>query len=150
MIRTALTVAMLTLACGGGGGGGASPGPSDPTKTGAGPTTTAEPTKKKDMTLDEQVAAGEKVYADRCASCHGKDGTGGKKAPALVGPKALNDYHSGKEAFTYIKDMMPTTAPGSLSEDEYWNVTAFLIKKNGLDIKDPLNASTAESVKWSR
>jgi S-disulfanyl-L-cysteine oxidoreductase SoxD len=146
MLRSGLIIALLTVACGG--GGGATTPPNTPTNEKTG--TTAAPG-KKDMTLDEQVAAGEKVYAERCAVCHGKDGTGGKKAPALVGPKALDDYHNAKEAYTYIHDMMPTTAPGSLTEEEYWNVTAFLIKKNDLGgIKDPLNAASSESVKWSR
>ena len=149
MLRYCALFAMFTVACGG--GGASSAPPKTPEAEGpAGATPTATPAPKKDMTLDEQVAAGEKTYGERCASCHGAKGAGKAKAPALIGPKALDDYHNGKEAFTYIKDMMPPTAPGSLTDDEYWNVTAFLIKKNDLPIKETLTSATAESVKWSR
>lgn len=157
MFRTSVVLATFTLAACGGGGGGAAPPPTVPTATpettatasSAAPTTSAAPA-APGKTLDEQVAAGEKVYGERCASCHGAKGEGKKKAPALIGPKALDDYHNGKEAFHYIKDMMPPTAPGSLTDDEYWNVTAYLIKKNDLKIDATLTPATAESVKWSR
>lgn len=143
MLRYTALMMMLTAACGGGGGTTAPPNTPAGTEPAAGAT-------KKDLTLDEQVAAGEKTYGERCASCHGGKGEGKAKAPALIGPKALDDYHNGKEAFTYIKDMMPPTAPGSLTDDEYWNVVAFLIKKNDLPITAPLSGTTAETVKWSR
>lgn len=130
------------VACGG--GGTTAPPPST-----GGATTGAAPAEKP-KSLDDQVAAGEKVYGERCASCHGAKGEGKNKAPALIGPKGLDEYHNAKEAYTYIHDMMPPTAPSSLTEDEYWNVTAYLIKKNELEIKEPLSAANAESVKWSR
>jgi mono/diheme cytochrome c family protein len=142
MLRTLVLPALL-VACGG--GGGAAPPPSTPATS-----TTAAPAAAAPKTLDDQVSAGEKVYGERCASCHGAKGEGKAKAPGLIGPKGLDEYHNAKEAFTYIKDMMPPTAPGSLSEDEYWNVTAYLIKKNDLEIKEPLSAGNAETVKWSR
>jgi mono/diheme cytochrome c family protein len=34
---------------------------------------------------DEQAAAGETIYFDRCASCHGDDLAGRERAPALAG-----------------------------------------------------------------
>jgi hypothetical protein len=40
---------------------------------------------------------------------------------------------------------MPWQAPGSLSEDEYWKLTAFLIRQNGLDPgSTPLNEQNAK------
>lgn len=122
----------LLVACGGGAKPPASAGSAAPT------------------TLDEQVAVGEKLYVEKCASCHGEKGEGKEKAPALVGPKALDDYHNAKEAFGYIKDNMPPEKAGSLSDDEYWHITAFLIKKNELGLNEQLGSGNAESVKWSR
>ena len=158
LIRSFVLAALLgtfsLAACGG--GGGAAPPPTTPTATpettatsSAAPTASAAPA-TPGKSLDEQVAAGEKVYAEKCAGCHGAKAEGQKKAPALIGPKALDDYHNGKEAYKYIKDMMPPTSPGSLTDDEYWNVTAYLIKKNNLKIDAALTPATAESVKWSR
>jgi mono/diheme cytochrome c family protein len=102
-------------------------------------------------TLDEQTAAGGKVYAERCASCHGKSGEGKNKAPALVGPKALDDYKNAREAFDYVKANMPPNGPGSLSEQDYWSVVAFLVKTNELPLGDKvLGPVGAGDVKWSR
>jgi mono/diheme cytochrome c family protein len=83
-------------------------------------------------------------------TCHGDKGQGGDKAPALVGPKALDDYKNAKQAFDYSKTHMPPDKPGSLTDEEYWNIVAFLVKKNDLPITAPLTAANAESVQWSR
>ncbi len=101
-------------------------------------------------TIDDQVTMGEQVYAHKCATCHGDQGQGGDKAPALVGPKALGDYKNAKETFDYSKKNMPPDKEGSLSDDEYWSVVAFLVKKNNLPISSPLSSGNAESVTWSR
>lgn len=101
-------------------------------------------------TIDAQVAMGEKEFGEHCAACHGDKGQGGDKAPALVGPKALDDYKNAKQAFDYTKANMPPDKGGSLSDDEYWSIVAFLVKKNDLPITSPLTAGNAESVTWSR
>lgn len=101
-------------------------------------------------TIDDQVAMGEKVFAQKCVTCHGDKGQGGDKAPALVGPKALDDYKNAKQMFDYTKANMPPDKGGSLSDDEYWSVVAFLVKKNDLPISSPLTAANAEAVTWSR
>src|SRR5688500_15386326 len=56
----------------------------------------------------DQVAQGEKVYGDSCATCHGPAGEGkGKKSPAVVGPKALTKYKNAADLEKYIKEKMP-------------------------------------------
>src|SRR5688572_31063339 len=40
-----------------------------------------------------QAAAGEKVYFEKCASCHGPDLGGIERAPALAGGAFLNAWH---------------------------------------------------------
>jgi len=117
------------LACGGPSSGAKSPAPA---------------------TLDDQVAMGQKVFGDNCASCHGDKAQGGDKAPALVGAHALDDYKNAKQAFDYSKKNMPPDRAGSLSDDDYWSVVAFLAKKNDFAISAPLTAANAESVAWSR
>ena len=37
-----------------------------------------------------QAAAGEKIYSDKCASCHGADLAGIERAPALAGGTFLD------------------------------------------------------------
>jgi cytochrome c len=96
------------------------------------------------------VAAGDKVYATACAMCHGKKGEGKGKNPAVVGAKALDDQHNAKELFDYIQMNMPPKKPGSLSADDYWAVTAYLLDKNGLLGGKGLDAATGTSVTWKR
>ncbi len=90
---------------------------------------------------------GEKVYGAACASCHGAAGEGKAKAPALIGPKGFDDYKTAKDAFEYIKGNMPSTSPGSLSDPEYWAVTAWLAKKNSYPVDKKLDATNAGAVK---
>jgi len=98
---------------------------------------------------------GAKVYASACASCHGANGEG--KAPAypqlLGGPKGASvdfskDYKIPRtignywpyatSLFDYIRRAMPLTAPGSLTADQTYAVTAYLLSREGVI---PANAS---------
>lgn len=123
------SLGLSLLACGGSSSGAKSPAPA---------------------TLDDQVAMGQKLFGDKCASCHGDKGQGGDKAPALVGAHALEDYQSAKQVFEYSKKNMPPDKSGSLTDDEYWSIVAFLTKQNGFAIPTLLTAQNAESVKLSR
>ena len=98
--------------------------------------------------LDAQIAAGEKSYQDACATCHGKAGKGGNRAPAVIGKKALGK--NAKETFGYIKDNMPPEGPGTLTEQDYLNITAWLVKQDGWTVTDPITAANAESVRPSK
>lgn len=74
----------------------------------------------------EQATAGEKVYFEKCASCHGDDLAGRERAPALAGPQFLDGWH-GKDLrrlLTRIEEMppgAPVTAPESV------NLLAYLL-----------------------
>jgi mono/diheme cytochrome c family protein len=93
------------------------------------------------------VAEGEALYAAQCASCHGVTGEGMPPAyPALVSrspngeftfatdPKAVkaigNYWSHAPSLFDYIKRAMPLTAPGSLSDDQVYALTAYLLAVN--------------------
>jgi cytochrome c len=92
------------------------------------------------------VADGEALYAAQCASCHGAGGEGMAPYPALVNrapngefnfandPKAVkaigNYWSHAPSLFDYIKRAMPLTAPGSLTDDQVYAVTAYLLAVN--------------------
>ena len=65
----------------------------------------------------EQAAAGEKIYFDKCATCHGADLGGIERAPALAGSAFVESWQ-GRD-LRRLRDRletMPPTAPKSLSD----------------------------------
>jgi cytochrome c len=96
---------------------------------------------------------GAKVFAGKCSFCHGANATEGQ-APRLVG--GVDSVNSRAPVLTlgsywpfattvwdYINRSMPQDAEGSLTPDQVYAVTAFLLYKNGI-IKesDVLDAKT--------
>ena len=93
------------------------------------------------------VQAGKKVYEAQCLSCHGADAKGGPVFGTMVGgigsfttntrvltPASMYPY--APLLFDYIKRAMPMNAPQSLSDDETYAVTAYLLHLNGLVAAD--------------
>jgi PQQ-dependent dehydrogenase (methanol/ethanol family) len=78
-----------------------------------------------------QASAGSTVYAQSCAQCHGTN-LQGQSGPALMGPSIKSGYPTAEKLYDFIKAQMPANAPGSLSETQYKDVTAYLLQKNGL------------------
>ncbi len=93
------------------------------------------------------AAAGAAVYAASCASCHGDNGEGRPPYPQLVGgpkgdvdfsadpkiPRTIGNYWPyATTIFGYVRRAMPLTAPGSLSPDQTYAVTAYLLSREGL------------------
>jgi mono/diheme cytochrome c family protein len=79
-----------------------------------------------------QASSGATVYAQNCAMCHGDNLEGGA-APALVG-QSFASAGSGATVgsiFTTIAQQMPATSPGSLTQDQYTDVMAYILSKNG-------------------
>jgi cytochrome c len=103
------------------------------------------------------VAQGQKVYEAKCQSCHGAKGEG-KPADRLVG--GIGTLASGKAIrtvgsywpyattlFDYTRRAMPTTAPMSLSDDEVYATTAYVLFLNGIIKQDEvMNAQTLPQV----
>ena len=110
--------------------------------------------------FSEQVAQGQKLYADNCASCHGDAGEGGKKAPRVVGlkdgalpldPPAVRQYRKTK--FVTVADVaeftvanMPPKKAGSLTNEQYWAILAFDLHANGIDLPSPLTPDAAKTL----
>ena len=104
------------------------------------------------------AVAGERVYRDHCQSCHGVEGRGGSADELAGAMHTLTDNPPDKTIGTYwpyastvfdfIRRSMPLNAPGSLSNDELYAVTAYLLYLNGIiGQKEPMNAKTLPKVK---
>lgn len=88
------------------------------------------------------VSAGAALYAKSCQSCHGPQGSG-KPQEQLAGGvgtlasgkpvKTPNSYWpTATTLFDYIRRAMPITAPQSLSSDEAYAVTAYILSIDGI------------------
>lgn len=68
--------------------------------------------------------------------------------PAVVGAGTLQKFANASVLQAYIKATMPFWKPGSLTDDEAWQVTAFVLRANGLwDDRAELNASNPDQVR---
>lgn len=111
-------------------------------------------------------AEGSKLYAAQCAACHGAEGQGMAVPghgmfPRLVGGigsittdtpvKTVGSfwpYATG--LFDYVRRAMPFTKPQSLTSDQVYALTAFILAKNGIIPNDVvMNAQTLPAVKMS-
>lgn len=78
---------------------------------------------------------GAQLYTARCALCHGDDGAGRPAPdgtvvfPPLWGQRSFNGgagMHRVETAASFIKHNMPLGLPGTLSDQEAWDVAAFV------------------------
>lgn len=85
---------------------------------------------------------GKTIYEENCAACHGVNGQGGIKDRLVGGQGTLTSARPVKTVgsfwpysttlFDYVRRAMPYQAPGSLSIDETYAVTAYILSLNGL------------------
>ena len=106
-------------------------------------------------------AQGAKVYAEKCGACHAEGGKGGGAPGAgpLVGgapltngidtPKTIaNFYGYATTVFDYIRRGMPYNMPRSLSDQEVYDVTAYILALNKIiGENDMIDAKTLPAVK---
>lgn len=106
-----------------------------------------------------KASEGKLVYAVKCSGCHGVTGIEGPydqlvtvKNPADPKAKARNKtignyWPYATTVFDYIKRAMPFNQPGSLTDQEVYNLTAFLLAENGLIKPETvINAKTLPKV----
>ena len=103
---------------------------------------------------DYDVMRGQTVYAQNCALCHGADGQGqrdpdsGVVFPPLWGPNSYN-WGAGMAridtAAGFIKANMPLGKPFSLTDQEAWDVAAFVDSHERP--KDPRQTGTLEEAR---
>ena len=102
-------------------------------------------------------AQGAPIYAQKCAMCHGPEGKGGANA-AVVGGAPIKDMESVKTIanfwpyattlFDYTRRAMPWQQPKSLTNDEVYAVTAYILSLNKIiGDNDVMNAQTLPKVK---
>lgn len=90
------------------------------------------------------------------SGCHGANPyesgfTLPKKIPGVIGETTLAKFTDAAQLHAYIRAAMPFWKPGSLTEEDSWRVTAFLLRQNGLwDASRELTASNAADVKIPR
>jgi quinol-cytochrome oxidoreductase complex cytochrome b subunit/mono/diheme cytochrome c family protein len=97
-------------------------------------------------------------YQDCWASgCHGEDAPRNSfvilesGAPALAGPGALPQFSNAFELGTYIQGSMPLSRSGSLSNDQTWELAAFLLSLNERSLKDlELSGNSAAAIPLHR
>lgn len=105
--------------------------------------------------------AGKTVYTAKCLACHGPDlgGIGATGGAALIGgrgslasgkpKKTVESYWPyASTVFDFVKRAMPFNAPGSLSDDEVYAVTAYILgEANIFDRKATLDATSLPKIK---
>lgn len=103
-----------------------------------------------------EVAQGRAVYAQRCASCHGEDLKGAMGA--LVGGKGTlgtdkplrtvgSYWPYATTLYDFVHRAMPFDAPQSLTPDEVYAVSAYILFENQIiGENDVMNATTLPQV----
>lgn len=106
---------------------------------------------------------GARVYAQKCASCHGAKGEGQGPYPKLIGAEPRTGFPFGTDAkipktignywpyattiYDYVHRAMPFNAPGSLKADEVYALVAYLLAENQVTQRNAvMNAQTLPKV----
>jgi S-disulfanyl-L-cysteine oxidoreductase SoxD len=104
---------------------------------------------------------GAKIFAEKCSACHGDAGKGGVAPfyPSLVGGQPLtngidtvktiaNYYAYPTTIFDYTRRAMPYNMPRSLTDDEVYALTAYILALNNfIGQDDVMDANTLPKVK---
>jgi len=108
------------------------------------------------------VLEGKSVYQQQCASCHGENLQGGSGDRLIGGRDSLVNDDPGKPPvktvesywpyattlFDYVKRAMPLTAPDSLTNDQVYAVTAYILEQAKIVPQDAImNARTLANVR---
>ena len=103
------------------------------------------------------AVVGAAVYQEKCQACHGARGVGqpndrlvgGQGTLASTTPiRTIGSYWPyATTVFDYVRRAMPYTQPQSLTADETYAVTAYLLHLNGIiGERDEMNAQTLPKV----
>lgn len=89
------------------------------------------------------VAEGKKIYDQKCIACHGPDAKGGSQYGSMVG--GIGSFTTDKRVLTpgsmypyapilfdYIRRAMPMDRPQTLTNDEVYALSAYILHLNGL------------------
>jgi cytochrome c len=97
-------------------------------------------------------AQGAAIFAQKCEACHGKNGQGGTNS-MLANPPGKSDrtmalyVPNATTIFDFTRRAMPFPQPKSLSNDEVYALTAFILVGNKIiGENDVMNAETLPKV----
>jgi cytochrome c len=104
------------------------------------------------------VSHGHDVFAQQCAACHGDRGEGGVGDRLVGGQGTLatskpvrtvgSYWPYAPTLFDYIRRAMPQNAPESLSNDDVYAVSAYILHLNGLlPVDAEIDAKTLAAIK---
>src|SRR6202790_4081591 len=104
------------------------------------------------------VSHGREVFDQQCAACHGAKGEGGIGDQLVGGQGTLatakpvrtvgSYWPYAPTLFDYIRRAMPQNAPQSLSNEDVYAVSAFILNLNGLVAADAvLDAKALAAIK---
>jgi cytochrome c len=103
------------------------------------------------------ASAGASVYQAKCIACHGEKGAGKPSDQLVGGQGTLRDaapvrtvgsyWPYATTLFDYIRRAMPWPQPQSLTPDELYSLTAYILFLNGIvGETDAMNATTLPKV----
>lgn len=96
----------------------------------------------------EQAARGEKSYIKYCVECHGEDLRGGLLGgPPLRGSSFDEKFANGVPVgvlFDFTSTAMPPDSPGRYSANNYVDMIAYILKRNGYPDGAPLPSNSDE------
>ena len=96
---------------------------------------------------DHEAVQGRIVFEQHCATCHGEN-LRGKIGPAVIGPHigSTADHTTVSIMFNVIVAEMPADDPASLTHQEYTDVMAYVLQRNGYPAGGhPLDFTAAET-----
>jgi alcohol dehydrogenase (cytochrome c) len=97
-----------------------------------------------------QATAGRAVYQASCEGCHGADLAGQNNASALAGGLFMSSWGARTTAdlVSFMEGAMPPSSPGSLGEQAYVNVVAYILDFNGARPgNEPLTAAAKVGIR---
>jgi len=97
---------------------------------------------------EEQATAGQAVYEANCAACHAATLRGTPGGPGIVGVRFELNWadHTVGELYSYIHANMPAGQPGTLSDQQYAEVTAYILQQNEYPSGDTELSTDAEEL----
>ena len=97
-------------------------------------------------------AQGATIFAEKCEACHGKNGAGGSNA-LLINPPGKSERNmalyvpTATTIFDFTRRAMPWPQPKSLTNDETYALTAYILAGNKIiGENDAMNAETLPKV----
>jgi alcohol dehydrogenase (cytochrome c) len=97
-----------------------------------------------------QAASGRAVYQASCAGCHGADLGGQGNASPLTGGLFMGSWgdRTTADLLGFLQGAMPPSNPGSLGDEAYLNVVAFILDYNGARPgNQPLTAASRTTIR---